>query len=276
MHNSIEVISFFIFAFYFYKAWKNRDLSLLFVSALFAFIFENLGVILSAGMSGGYYYSESFRFFLLQTPLFVILLWSVIIYSSYRIIKALVSGPSLFFLASLYVLMLDIVLDQMATKLGFWTWIGFERYQGLYSVPAPNYIGWLILPLIFLAIWDYWRGRRWRYLTPFLASIVYMIVVLPFYLIKVRFFDHDPRLQYGILFFFLATVSALGVYFFEKGDRFYPRDWTLFLVRFLLHLFSLIFLIINFNSGLIWLAIVFAFIIALEALVFWEYKKTDP
>lgn len=275
MHISIEIISLLIFGFYFYKAWKNKGLALLLAAAAFAFVFENVSIIISAGQSGNYYYSDSFRLFLFETPLFIILLWSVIIYSSYHIIKRLVSGPAIYFLAPVYVLMLDIVLDQIATGLGLWTWVGFEHYIGLYSVPAANYIGWLLLPFFFLLIWDYWSDRIWRWLTPFLAFIAYALFAFPLYLAKVHFFDHDPRLQYGIFFLILGLIASLGIYLYEPSDRSHPRDRALFLVRPFIHLFSLLFLIINFKTELVWLVIVFVFIISLEVLVFWEYKKID-
>ena len=156
----IELASIILFTIYFIHAKRNFNLKFLFLALFYAFLFENLSIIFFAGVEGGYYYNDNFSLSIHKTPLFIVLLWSLILYSSYQIIRNVVGRDSFIFLLPIYVLALDIVMDVVAVRMNLWTWIGFEVYSGFFSVPASNYIGWLLTSFFFIFTWEKLKEKK--------------------------------------------------------------------------------------------------------------------
>lgn len=130
--------------------YDKKSIYLLFSALIYALIFENGNIILSKGNIGSYYYNSQFSLFIYHVPLFVVLSWSVIIYTSKYFSDSLplkqFSRP---FIASLLVLLIDLAIDTVAIRLKFWTWVGYVFNEGFFGVPANNFIGWLLVSFTF-------------------------------------------------------------------------------------------------------------------------------
>ena len=110
------------------------------------------GMILEIGntyLSHTYYYSSNFLVNLANVPVAIGLGWAVIIYCAmllsdqYNIPWAL--RP---FIDALTALILDLAMDTVAIRLGFWTWtIPLDREW--YGVPFENLVGWVFVVLSF-------------------------------------------------------------------------------------------------------------------------------
>ncbi len=136
-------------------AWRNRkhdnarDLSLLVSSAIFAAIFENLNVIQVSGR-GSYSYNSGFHAFVGEVPLFVVLAWSVILWTAMQIGDATrLQWPQKIACDALLATLLDLGFDATAIRHGFWNWHGVAFDQAWFGVPAGNFFGWLFVSLVF-------------------------------------------------------------------------------------------------------------------------------
>ncbi len=270
MFQLITLLSLIIFVIYLLDAIKTKQTHLLFLAIIFATLFENASVILSAGQAGGYFYNQNFNLFIYKTPLFIILLWSVIVYSTQQIIGRTFNSKTFLFLAPIYILSLDIVLDQVATRLGLWTWIGFESYEGLFSVPAANYIGWMLLPFFFFVTYEKLKNKKYFIIQPFVAFLLYLLFSLPLYILKINFFNDNVFVQFCILIIIVIIFVILASHYYQKKESTIQKNPKLFVVRIFLHLFSIsgIFYLGLATNYFLWLLICFIFVFE-----FWIYRK---
>ncbi len=268
----IELSAIILFAIYFYHA---RNIKFLLLALLYAFIFENLSIIFFAGVEGGYYYNDNFLFFIHKTPLFIVLLWSLILYSSYEIIGKIFNKKQALFLIPLYVLSLDIVMDVIAVKLNLWTWIGFEDYNVFFSVPASNYIGWLLTSFFFVFTWEKLKNKgKLLFLQPFLAYLLFVLSILPLHFLKINFFDDNLYWQYTVLF--LLVLLFLVLFIFQKQDKSKQNsksDYLLFLVRIFIHGFSFLGLIFLALYHYLLISFVFCLVLFFEYIIFRKFRK---
>lgn len=129
---------------------KIKGILLITALGLFAVIIETIGLITSIPY-GSFTYGEKLGFKLFQlTPWTVFFAWTPLVISSFTVIKKL--GLSLVWtivLSSCLLVAIDLVLDPVAVKLGFW------RYSnpGLYfEVPLSNYLGWMFSGIIGMVV----------------------------------------------------------------------------------------------------------------------------
>jgi uncharacterized membrane protein len=116
---------------------------------LSAFAFGLILEITNIFFSQAYNYSDQFLFRIFDVPIVVGMGWAIIIYSAmllsdqYRIpwkIKP--------FFDAFTVLILDISMDVVAIRLGFWNWqIPFD--QEWFGVPFENLFGWMAVAFTF-------------------------------------------------------------------------------------------------------------------------------
>ena len=252
----LELSSVAIFLIYLHHAWKNKNLPFIFSATILALLVEDIFISLFAHETGGYVYSNSFNLVLHNTPIFIILFWASIIYSSYFLLKDRVSQKQFYFLMPLSVLSLDIVMDIVAVDFGLWTWFGFENYQGILSIPPANYLAWLLLPFCFVITWDHLGppllrrgeglGVGLKFLQPFLAFLLFLALNLPLFYLKKCTCDTNLVGQWSI--FLLALLIFIVLSIARKGKEI-PSFQTkkpkgsLCLVRLYIHIFSLIGLI---------------------------------
>ncbi|PLX27173.1 hypothetical protein C0583_04705 [Candidatus Parcubacteria bacterium] len=279
----LELSSLVIFAYYLSHAYRNSNLGFLFLLFLFVSLVENLSIVMFAGQEGGYFYNQGFYVFLFETPLFIILFWTCIVYSAYNIIKKVTdSKRQLLFLTPIYVLVLDIIMDVVAVKMNLWTWIGFENGEGFYGVPASNYLGWLILPFSFIFVWDRLYLVQKERIRSSLARILYIFVPIVSFLLFLAIMWSLYKLKYilalslvgqyylSIIIFLIFLI--LGVYNFRiNKNQQENKSFGLFNIRYFLHLFSIF--------GLFWaglyrdvvLLVILGIILAFEFYVFSKY-----
>ena len=254
---AIELSSIILFTIYLIHAYRRDALlgrllntKFLFLALLYAFIFEDVSITLFAGQSGGYFYNENFFFFIHNTPLFICLFWASILYSSYQIIQKIANKKQASFLIPLYALSLDIIMDIVAVKLNLWTWIGFESYSGFLSVPASNYLAWLLLPFAFIFTWEKLKIVKTPYqgvsafLQPIAAFLLFLILTLPLFALKTLLFDTNILGQFLLVASVVTLFAILSIYF-QNNFQNKKTDLSLFIIRLFIHTFSLL--------GIIWL-----------------------
>lgn len=111
-----------------------------------------------------YYYASFLPVHIFKVPLPLMLMWPFIIYCAFYMAQ-LVSQkifarmknlvlPASIILASFIAMLWDLSFDPLATKLGFWTWIGggsaFEWING--GIPVGNFTSWFLITFIALSI----------------------------------------------------------------------------------------------------------------------------
>ncbi|NOQ67965.1 carotenoid biosynthesis protein [Patescibacteria group bacterium] len=124
----------------FIKERKNKNLiETLVLAILYGVILEVLNVY----MSGTYSYGEEFLLQIYDVPLTIGLGWAVIYYISYKSTQNynLKWWQAPFFM-SLFALSIDLVIDIIAIRLGFWHWL-IPFNQEWFGVPYDNLFGWM-------------------------------------------------------------------------------------------------------------------------------------
>lgn len=181
---SVEVsIALLFTAFIIYLTKKDKkNLKLVFYLVIYAFIFENIHIILSKGMTGGYFYNSGFILIGL-VPLFIILSWTMIIYSSMTITNSFsFNESSKPFVDALLTVLIDLFIDIPSVRLGFWVWNGYSINDGWFGVSANNFIGWVLVALSFCYLWRKYSKRIGPLVIPlayFLCFIVGLLIIQP-------------------------------------------------------------------------------------------------
>ena len=124
----------------FIKERKNKNLiETLILAILYGVILEVLNVY----MSGTYSYGEEFLLQIYDVPLAVGLGWAIIYYISYKSAQNynLKWWQAPFFM-SLFALSIDLIIDIVAIRLGFWHWL-IPFNQEWFGVPYDNLFGWM-------------------------------------------------------------------------------------------------------------------------------------
>jgi hypothetical protein len=136
---------------------QNRKKMLLLVLAFaYAAIFENVNMILAKGNSVSYFYNPSFAMYLWHAPLAIIMLWTVMIYTSMHLsdmlkLKTLVRP----FADVLLILVMVMSLGVVAVRQTIWVWEAFAHNSGWFGVPADYLIVWVFLVLMFSFLFRY-------------------------------------------------------------------------------------------------------------------------
>ncbi len=107
------------------------------------YIIEVIGV--KTGFVFGYYtYGDALGVKLFETPILIGVNWLFLTYTATAITDDLKIKKWLaVFVAPLFMLMYDIVLEQVAPKMNMWSWLNSE-------VPLRNYIAWYFIALCFV------------------------------------------------------------------------------------------------------------------------------
>lgn len=124
----------------FFKERKNRGLlKTLMLAVLYGIILE----ILNVHMSGLYFYGKEFAVQVYNVPLAIGLGWAVIYYISHKSAENYnLKWWQIPLFMSLIALSIDLVIDVVAIRLGFWSWqIPFD--QEWFGVPYDNLFGWM-------------------------------------------------------------------------------------------------------------------------------------
>jgi putative membrane protein len=120
-----------------YQSFKTSNLYVFLVVALFGYSIEYLGIETQA-LFGPYTYGETLGLKYAGVPLVMSLNWLILSYSSYQLARKINSIASYQVpITAVLMLLVDLPLEFVAPKLGFW------RFDYNY-VPLQNYIVWFI------------------------------------------------------------------------------------------------------------------------------------
>ncbi len=166
----------------------------LFSSLFFGMLLEELNVIISHEF---YVYGTDFLIMIDKAPLCIGMGWAVIIYSVMLFTDSL-SLPEYVkpFLDSSLALLIDLSMDAVAIRLGYWTW-KIPLNDGWFGVPAGNFIGWSFVVLYYSLLLRF--TRRNINLEKYLDIKILIFIILPF-------------IGYGLLFSSLfVTMSIISM-----------------------------------------------------------------
>lgn len=257
----------------FFCNWQQRIMLLL--AAVYATIFENFNMLLAGSDIAGYFYNPEFVVFIWDTPLFVILSWSMLIVSSWIVAQRIYSTQWQQILsATLLVLLIDLSIDIFAIRLDFWNWIGYGWSDGFFGVPSANYAGWFLVTIIFFMVYALLinRGQSWYWLTPIIAYPAFLPLMGLYKLIG-QTFAIGKDMQIVVLFSGLALLYMGLVLSRKKSLNWQDRQvqFSLF-IRAIFHMFSFCCIILyQISNGPLVLA--FCVFFGLELLVFREHWK---
>ncbi len=161
----------------------------LFAGAVFGMLLE----IGNIAMSGSYHYNEEFAVAIAGVPLAIGLGWSVIIFSAMRISDTYaIRERSRVWMDGLCVFALDLAIDAVAIRLGFWSW-AISYNQEWVGVPYENLIAWIFVGISFSLTMRFLRLKKNNLKKGFFAFLVMI----------------SPLASYAILLIFLISLGIL-------------------------------------------------------------------
>jgi uncharacterized membrane protein len=183
------------------------------VSAVVSYLMEETGVRTGL-IYGRYHYSDVLGAKLGHVPIIIPLAWFMMIYPSWRVAKALLSGidagsvagiTSQAIAGALVMTAWDVVMDPGMAAGGNWVWEDGGSYFG---VPRHNYLGWLITT--FLVYWI--AGWLVRHPKPSSEPVFKALPILVYAFFALRYVvsSHVPALQVVALFS-MGTPAILAM-----------------------------------------------------------------
>lgn len=142
-----------------------------------SFTIESFGV--NTGIIfGNYTYGEGLGLMLFKTPLIIGINWLFLVYTS-AIVLNKVNTTNLFkiILASGIMVVYDVVLEQMASKLDMWHWSND-------TIPLQNYIVWFILAILFHSLFKIGHIKLKNRIAAVLLACQFMFFIILLLAIK--------------------------------------------------------------------------------------------
>lgn len=141
------IFSTFILVVFHQGKWSAKSVAIFAAILLLGFLIEMIGVNTGA-IFGNYHYGESLGVKIANTPLLIGLNWLLLVYVSASVVDKL-KIPSAFkvVLASLAMLVYDVVLEQVAPKIDMWHWENS-------IVPFQNYAAWFAIAVVFQTLFS--------------------------------------------------------------------------------------------------------------------------
>jgi putative membrane protein len=129
--------------FVFYPGGYEHKHALVFLFIFLAGFLVEVAGVQSGLIFGSYQYGDTLGFKLFETPVIIGINWLILIYLTASILERFTFLPVIkIVLASLLMLVYDIILEQVAPLMEMWTW-----QDGM--VPFRNYMAWFVLSLVF-------------------------------------------------------------------------------------------------------------------------------
>lgn len=131
---------------------------------LMSFLIEAVGVA-TGKIFGNYKYGETLGFKIAETPVIIGLNWLFLVYVSSTTAKLISSNSIITILiAPAFMVLYDLVLEQVAPGLGMWTW---ENN----TVPWQNYLAWFLLAFVFHVAFRIMKIETGNKIAPILFAI---------------------------------------------------------------------------------------------------------
>ncbi|MDO9088296.1 MAG: carotenoid biosynthesis protein [Anaerolineaceae bacterium] len=178
-----EIMTISLFVACFWHAFRQKNNKVL--ELVFALVFGVFLEWMTIQQLAAYHYGE---FFLMLdgAPICIGLGWAVIIYSGMEFVKHLnMPDYARPLLVGLLALNLDLAMDAIAIRLGFWNWVIPLDWQW-FGVPWGNFWAWYIVVVSYSGFLYWFRHKQhqkkrnwlgWTYpLFAFLASVVILAV----------------------------------------------------------------------------------------------------
>ncbi len=132
---------------YFWEEDTKKKIFTIGSVAISGFVVEAVGV--NTGIFfGDYSYGNLLGWKVFGTPIFIGLLWFLVSYSAYTIVKELNNARWMrISLGVVLIVSFDLILEQFAILYKFWNWPGNE-------VPLSNFVTWAVLGLVYLIFYE--------------------------------------------------------------------------------------------------------------------------
>lgn len=157
--------------FLYHRIWNGTFILFMVVTFLAGYLVEVAGVHTGI-IFGEYQYGKTLGPKLFSVPPMIGLNWLVLIYAVGTMVQP-IKGNWLMksILGGLLMILMDLPLEPVATRLDFWAW---EQVH----VPVQNYLGWYIVSVVLLGLYHRWVDYRqnrmalWIYLIQFVFFIL--------------------------------------------------------------------------------------------------------
>jgi putative membrane protein len=185
------------------------------ISAIVSYLMEEIGVR-SGLVYGAYHYSDLLGAKLGHVPIIIPLAWFMMIYPSWMVSRAMLSGINTRSLLGLTVQATvaawvitgwDMVMDPGMAAAGNWIW---ENGGAYFGVPRRNYLGWLLTTFLvyWIAGW-LWRGIQHKTVATRTFEAL-PVIVYSFFAVRYLTTNRFPALQVVALFSMgLPSIVAL-------------------------------------------------------------------
>ncbi|WP_435125641.1 carotenoid biosynthesis protein [Halobaculum sp. D14] len=139
----------------FVDAYPSRDrLAFLALAVPYGVALEQLVILRFARYR---YPVDDFLLTVADVPLVIGFGWAAILYAGYRTAERLDVSPARRpFFVGLFALHVDVAIDAVAIRAGFWSWTPPGVWFG---VPLGNFLGWFLVAALFTAAWVGLRDR---------------------------------------------------------------------------------------------------------------------
>ncbi len=138
---------------------------------LISFLVEAAGVA-TGKIFGFYQYGETLGIKLLETPLIIGINWLFLVYVTASIASLFkLNGFVAAVFASGLMVFYDLVLEQLATILGMWSW-----QNNL--IPLQNYVAWFILSLAFQLLFQWLKIETKNKIAPWLFGLQFLFFLI--------------------------------------------------------------------------------------------------
>ena len=237
---------------------------------------------LSIPFTGAYHYS-GFIFMLGPAPVSIGLFWMCIIYSAMETSDRLkIKEWTKPFLDGLLALNIDLAMDAIAIRLGFWHW-GIQGQW--YGVPYANFFGWFNFVFAYSAITRFLRQylekngqKKWIDYSWLLGIPPALGIVLLSNSVMILNLEINTQV---ILLVCLAISSASIVFIFNKWSKsphIKRRDWYILATPFFFHIFFLIVLLEQgfFKSAPMLLLVSISMMVLGLGVHLFPYNRTEP
>ncbi len=175
-----------------------------------------------------YHYGPGFFLQIGSAPLAIAFLWSVILASSMAISDRLglpeYAKP---FADGLLALLIDIGVDAIAIRIGYWTWT-IPLSEGWFGVPAGNLYAWMWVAFSYSAATRLvrWMGRKdpgryaYQVLVPFAAYLFLFIEIICIGLLSLKFGLKNESQRLWIFYGHVAVFTvAAGLGFLRRNRQ---------------------------------------------------------
>ncbi len=166
----ILILNVYLLAVY-HKTYILKYIFIFLLIFLSGFVVEVIGV--RTGLLFGHYtYGKALGIKFFDTPLLIGINWLFLTYTAVAITGNFIKKGWLnVFIAPLFMLVYDIVLEQVAPKMNMWSWQNSE-------IPFKNYIAWYIIGFVFVLLLEVLKIEIKNPLAAFLFLCLFVFFLL--------------------------------------------------------------------------------------------------